>query len=241
MADNPEGEESSPGAAQPPAETPHSPTVTTDSPPIPATAAEPETAAAEPPPAEHEQREPEAAPQETPKEQHKEHKKPELTIEKIKPKHVGKEGQDEDVVGMLQGFFGEGITTEEKTIKPVRRPKLMYYNTYRLESRKPFSSEKVTNVMKKCMEEMLDKAKYRSATASDICLQVAEKIRGRVLAMKFDRYKIVVHVTFGPLNRQGEHIGFRGFWDGKRDTYAFHTFRNARIYCNAIVIGVYFE
>jgi hypothetical protein len=55
------------------------------------------------------------------------------------------------------------------------------------------------------------------------------------------RFKILVHVTIGPMNRQGVHQGFRCLWDTNRDSYANAVFKNPNMYAAVVVYAVYYE
>ena len=89
----------------------------------------------------------------------------------------------------LEAFFSNKNNSQDALPhrKPLRRPKLIYENTYRLESSKPFCSSMVKTCIERTLEEMLDKAKYNTETAIVTCGAVAEKIRARVLAFEFHR------------------------------------------------------
>jgi hypothetical protein len=156
----------------------------------------------------------------------------------------GQKEQDGELKETLAQFFSSAPKEAADTstaLKPLRRPKLIYENTYRMDSTYPFSSSRVQSMMQPIMEEMLGDFKYTSKTSAHKATEVAEKIRRNVLAFRFDRYKICVLVTISPLNRQGFFNGFRCLWDANRDSYATATVRNASIFAIAVVYGIYFE
>lgn len=92
-----------------------------------------------------------------------------------------------DLAGTLQTLFTQTEATDGPTLKPLRRPKLVYENTFRLWPYKPFNTDNVRLVLNITLEEMLSKAKYKVETASDLLGKVCEKVRARVLSFKFDR------------------------------------------------------
>ncbi|CAG7828463.1 unnamed protein product [Allacma fusca] len=156
----------------------------------------------------------------------------------------GSKDQDGELKETLAQFFSSAPKEANDTgtaLKPLRRPKLIYENTYRMESAYPFSSSRVQSMMQPILEEMLMDFKYASKTSAHKATEIAEKIRRNVLAFRFDRYKICVLVTISPLNRQGFFNGFRCLWDANRDSYAVATIRNTSIFAIAVVYGVYFE
>jgi len=156
-----------------------------------------------------------------------------------------KEGKPEiptgDLAGTLQSLFTQTEQAEAPALKPLRRPKLIYENTFRLNPYKPFNHENVKRVLEITLEELLSKVKYKADTSNDVAMKVAERVRARVLGFRYDRYKIIVLVHFGPLYRQGIHVGMKCLWDPLRDSYVSHTYKNTYIYCNCSVYGIYFE
>jgi hypothetical protein len=93
-----------------------------------------------------------------------------------------------DITSTLQAFFKEKSTSAEKIpVKRLRRPKLIYENTFRLESKKPFVSSRIEPIIYKTLEEILEKAIYHSKTANMLGSQIAEKIRNRVLNYDYER------------------------------------------------------
>ncbi|ODM96557.1 Tctex1 domain-containing protein 1-B [Orchesella cincta] len=146
-----------------------------------------------------------------------------------------------NLAGKLQSLFTQTERAEAPALKPLRRPKLIYQNTFRLWPYRFFSNDKVRSVLEHTLEEMLGNAKYASNTSNATAMKIAEKVRGRILSFRFDRYKIIVLVHIGPLNRQGLHIAMRCLWDPMRDSYVTHTYKNPSLYCNCCVYGIYFE
>jgi len=168
-------------------------------------------------------------------------KKGEQLSDEIVKKGGKPETQPGDLAGTLQNLFTQTEQQEAPALKPLRRPKLIYENTYRLNPYKPFSNEHVLKILEITLLELLAKMKYKADTSNDVAMKVAEKVRARVLSCRFDRYKIIVLTHFGPLHRQGLHIGMKCLWDPLRDSYVSHTYKNTYIYCNCSVYGIYFE
>jgi len=93
-----------------------------------------------------------------------------------------------DIQSTLQAFFKERSTSVENVpVKRLRRPKLIFENTFRLEPKKPFVSSRVEPIVNKTLEEFLENVKYNSKTVHSLGAHIAEKIRNRVVALEYDR------------------------------------------------------
>jgi len=147
-----------------------------------------------------------------------------------------------ELSGKVHNYFSTDDRLKEvEALKPLRRPKLVFDNNYRLSAYNPFHKDRVEKVMMETLTEMLVGVKYNAEGGGEIARKIAEKIRARVMALHFDRYKIVVLTHYGPINRQGIHIGFRFLWDNEMDQYVTGTHKTTYVFCTAAVYGVYFE
>lgn len=159
------------------------------------------------------------------------------TIKKQKPEQP----LPADLAGTLQNLFTQTEQADATPLKPLRRPKLIYQPTYRLWPYKQFNNDHVQAVVEMTLEGLLGNIKYKPELANDIVMKVSERIRMQVLSLRYDRCKIIVLLTLGPLYRQGIHIGMKCLWDPTRDSYVSYTYKNPYIYCNCCVYGIYFE
>jgi len=152
-------------------------------------------------------------------------------------------GQGGDITSTLQAFFKEASTSADKlpTQKRLRRPKLVFENTYRLDSKKPFVVSRAESIIEKTLEELLTGVHYNIKTSSALCGQIAEKIRNRLLVFDYDRYKLIVHVGLGPMNRQGFVMAFKHLGDPIRDFYAQGNFSNYTLFAVVSAHAVYFD
>jgi hypothetical protein len=112
-------------------------------------------------------------------------------FEEVKDAKALHAAQGGPITDTLEAFFVNKTDSADNLAnkKPVRRPKKVYENTYKLEPAKNFCSTRVQTCIENTLEEMLDKMKYNSETAIATAAAVGEKIRARVLAMDFDRYE----------------------------------------------------
>ena len=120
-------------------------------------------------------------------------------------------------------------------------PKLMYENTYQLEPKKKFQSDKVKAIIDSVLESQLKDEAYEPNACKQWVLTLSEIIKSRVKELEYERYKIVCVVTIGKLKDQGLRMASRCCWDPNWDTFATGSFKNKTLYAVASVWGVYYE
>lgn len=90
----------------------------------------------------------------------------------------------------------------------------------------------------KCWKEWSDYGEDMEALTKDIADRIKHKCK---TTLHIPRYKLVVKVTIRQSKDQGVHIGSRCLWDTSTDNYASCQYKNAYIWANAIVFGLYTE
>ena len=116
-----------------------------------------------------------------------------------------------------------------------------YENTYKTKPDKKLQSGKLENICTNIMNLHLEKQKYDSEKVTELMKKIGNEILEEVKKLDFPRYKFVVDVTLGEFKGQGIRTGSRCVWDTTTDTYASASFRNSTIWGVAIVFGTYFE
>lgn len=71
----------------------------------------------------------------------------------------------------------------------------------------------------------------------DICAELQQ----RVLALGYERYKLVSQVTIIEAGQQGIRIASRGLWDPEVDNYAECTYTTPTMHVNVLAFGLYWE
>ncbi len=120
-------------------------------------------------------------------------------------------------------------------------PKLVYENTYQLEPKKKFQSDKVKAIIDDVLESHLKDEKYDPKASTQTSLTLSEIIKSRVKDLEYESYKIVCMVTIGQLKDMGLRMGSRCCWDPNWDSFASGNFTNKTLYAVATVWGVYYE
>ena len=120
-------------------------------------------------------------------------------------------------------------------------PKLIHENTYQLEPKKKFQSDKVKAIVDSVLESQLKDETYDPKACKQTSLTLCEIIKSRVKELDYERYKIVCVVSIGQLKDQGLRMASRCCWDPNWDNYATGNFTNKTLYAVATVWGVYYE
>ncbi|KNC53421.1 flagellar outer dynein arm light chain 2 [Thecamonas trahens ATCC 50062] len=109
-------------------------------------------------------------------------------------------------------------------------------NTYQLG---PHEGQKY--VVDETLEAWLGDKEYEAAAASKWTVELTQVVEEAVREMEFPRYKIVVQVVLGENKGQGINTVSRCLWSVETDGWASSSYKNASIFCTAMVFGVYFE
>ncbi|KAL3288224.1 hypothetical protein HHI36_002673 [Cryptolaemus montrouzieri] len=115
-----------------------------------------------------------------------------------------------------------------------------FLNTYKLDSDKPFNSEKVQKIMEEILLEALE-GPYDEAKCPLKAKQASGAIRAKVKELEFDRYKLVCIVTIGEKHHQDLMIACRFLWDMERDRFAMFSHETSHVFGVALCFGVYYE
>ncbi|EEB11362.1 T complex testis-specific protein, putative [Pediculus humanus corporis] len=117
-----------------------------------------------------------------------------------------------------------------------------YQNTYRLDSKKPFKSNEVYNILKNVVKrEISNFLIYDSLMGPRIVQTIAADVRSLVKAMSYDRYKICVMVYLGEKKLQGFQAAFRGLWDHERDGWSTYYYQTRTYFVSCTCFGLYHD
>ncbi|XP_005107262.1 tctex1 domain-containing protein 2 [Aplysia californica] len=113
--------------------------------------------------------------------------------------------------------------------------------SYRMTPHRKFDCKKVEECIREVLEEKLENFPYNPKFCANMCKVLSDEIKSEVKAMNFDRYKIVCTVQIGQRRDQGIYVTSLCAWDEKLDNFASYTFKNDKIFCTALVFGIYNE
>lgn len=152
--------------------------------------------------------------------------------------HEHMKKRDSSTTSVLAMAQGPGISENPSKMK---RPKLVYDNSYRLEPHMKFESDKVRDIIESVLESQLKDETYDHKSCKQLVLTLSEIIKSRVKEINYPSYKLVCVVTIGELKDQGFRLGSRCCWDPKWDNFATASFKNKSLFAVGTVWGVYFE
>ncbi|XP_077189543.1 dynein light chain Tctex-type 5 isoform X2 [Paroedura picta] len=114
-------------------------------------------------------------------------------------------------------------------------------NTYQLGPAKYFPVATVNNILKDVVTSYLEEEKYEAELCRQMTKTISEVIKARVKDLMIPRYKIIVLIYIGQLDKQSMQIGSRCLWDTTSDTFSSYAFKNRSLFAVANVYAVYFE
>ncbi|XP_076445416.1 dynein light chain Tctex-type protein 2B-like isoform X2 [Babylonia areolata] len=116
-------------------------------------------------------------------------------------------------------------------------------NSYRMkpQDEERFQAWKVEEVMGEVLKERLEGVTYDPDTCQDLAKDLASHVQRRVKDFRWQRYRVVCHVTIGQQCQQGLRVCSRCVWDHHVDSHASVTFHNKSLFAVAQCYGVYFE
>lgn len=120
-------------------------------------------------------------------------------------------------------------------------PPVLTEPTYRMEPHRKFRPKEVEDMLKRVLEQKMDKFRYSARICANMCKILGDDIKEQVKEMNFDRYKIVSNVVIGQKKDQAIIMCSRCAWDEKLDNFASYTFQNEHVFCTAVVFGIYME
>lgn len=104
-----------------------------------------------------------------------------------------------------------------------------------------FVPQEVEKIIKRVMDEKLQKAKYDDVKCKQLALELCNEIKEQVQTLNIPRYKIVLQSVIGEVKGQGAYIASRCLWDTETDNYASYSMKNASLFCVLMVFGMYLE
>ncbi|BES91008.1 Tctex-1 family [Nesidiocoris tenuis] len=113
--------------------------------------------------------------------------------------------------------------------------------TFQLDSINPFKPQTVHKIIEDVLTEAMDGFYYNPKEAPVLCKQLSIRIRNRVKALKFERYRIICVVEIVQKNLQGVRSVCSFLWDPQRDHFTTFQFDKFDLLAIAYVFGVYKE
>ncbi|XP_002810769.3 dynein light chain Tctex-type 5 [Pongo abelii] len=123
----------------------------------------------------------------------------------------------------------------------VSRLTVQMENTYQLGPPKHFPVVTVNHILKDVLTSYLQVEEYDPELCRQMTKTISEVIKAQVKDLMIPRYKLIVIVHIGQVNRQSVLIGSRCLWDPKNDTFSSYVFRNSSLFALANVYAVYLE
>ncbi|KNE63400.1 hypothetical protein AMAG_08532 [Allomyces macrogynus ATCC 38327] len=136
---------------------------------------------------------------------------------------------------------GAAMPTAANLEKAAEAGQRVYENTYRVGPDRTFPTAHARKLAAEILEKRLTKVNYAPETAAELTKVISAEIVAGLKALNLDRYKYVADVTIGEFKGQGIRSASRALWDSTTDSFASATFKNASLFCVAVVFGVYFE
>nr|XP_033773054.1 tctex1 domain-containing protein 1 isoform X1 [Geotrypetes seraphini]XP_033773055.1 tctex1 domain-containing protein 1 isoform X1 [Geotrypetes seraphini]XP_033773056.1 tctex1 domain-containing protein 1 isoform X1 [Geotrypetes seraphini] len=123
----------------------------------------------------------------------------------------------------------------------VVQPAVQMENTFQLGPTKHFPVATVNNILEEVLTSYLQEERYEAELCRQMTKTISEVIKARVKDLMIPRYKIIVLIHIGQLNKQSMRIGSRCIWDTTNDTFSSYALQNGSLFAVANVYGVYFE
>ncbi|NXP78248.1 TC1D3 protein, partial [Ramphastos sulfuratus] len=119
--------------------------------------------------------------------------------------------------------------------------KIIYANTYRLESHKKFQDYLVRDKAQVILMNELQQAKYDGVSSPALCASISEEILKAVKELDFDRYKYVVSVLIVEKAGQAMNVASRCVWDAQRDTWVSARCETETFIALALIMACYYD
>ncbi|XP_033637100.1 tctex1 domain-containing protein 2-like [Asterias rubens] len=134
-------------------------------------------------------------------------------------------------------------STGKQSSVATHSPGIQIDNTFQMEPDPDyhFNASRVEKLLKKLTESMLDGIAYDRNTTPDLARNLSEDVKNRVKQLKYDRYKIAVHVIIGSVDGQGMKIVSRSVWDDQLDNYASTFYQSSTLFAVVMVHATYYE
>eukprot|EP00729_Bicosta_minor_P016017 gene16017-13154_t len=122
-----------------------------------------------------------------------------------------------------------------------RRPTTPLENTFKMKPDRKFEVKPVRELIETVLNQQLEEEKYDARASRQMAKTLSTIITHRVKYLRYERYKIVTHVTIGEVAGQGVRVASRCLMDQDTDAFATWTFRSSSLFCVATVYGFYHE
>jgi tctex1 domain-containing protein 2 len=99
----------------------------------------------------------------------------------------------------------------------------------------------VEKMIEKVCQEKVGNRSYIFDEVQPLIKDLCAEIQQRVLALGYDRYKLVSQITVMEAANQGIRIASRCLWDSEVDNYAEFTYSTPNMHVNVLVFGLYWE
>lgn len=123
----------------------------------------------------------------------------------------------------------------------ILHPPVQMENTYQLGLAKCFPAATVNNILKDVVTSCLEEENYRAELCKQMTKAISEVIKARVKDTMIPRYKIIVLIYIGQLDKQSMQIRRRCLWNSTSDTFSSYTFKNRSLFTVANVYEFYLE
>lgn len=134
-----------------------------------------------------------------------------------------------------------GSLTQVRVQQAAQNGQRLFENTYRIQPERKFPTELARCKAQEILDRNLIQSKYSPEQAAILTKVISQEILNALKQLQIERYKIVVDVNIGEFRGQGIRCCSRALWDPSSDTLTSVCFRNATLFCVALVFGVYFE
>ena len=121
------------------------------------------------------------------------------------------------------------------------RPRVQLENTYKTEPDEHFETHEVQKIIQNVLEKYLEHQEYDGPLMGQKSRTLADMIKEKVKALRYDRYKIITWVVIGQKGCNDIRIASKGIWDEDNDTYVEAFFENRSLYALGVCYGIYQE
>ena len=119
---------------------------------------------------------------------------------------------------------------------------LCFEPTYRLEPKQVFNQSAALAVIKQITEAALSSlSTYCADTCAKATKDITEEIKRQLRRLNSGRYRVVVLVTIGRMDKQGLQIVSKCLWNDHMDVKVSYTASNRHVFCVATAYLVYKE
>jgi hypothetical protein len=122
------------------------------------------------------------------------------------------------------------------------RPVVKYQNTYRLDSKNPFDFQKCLEILENIMTKNVpSNCKFDNRQTERVCHGLKEEILSQLKDQEFDRYRLIVMISFGEKFHQSCRSASKFLWDPEKDVVVTYTHETPNVFISALILGIYYE